>query len=93
MQRIPEPKGNVVLTDLEKSGKGVVLATGPGKWMETEEGEWWRRPMTVHAGDLVYFTPRWNDAEGLGYQLGPDEVLIYEADVLAVLHHANIAHA
>jgi co-chaperonin GroES (HSP10) len=77
-------EGLIRLTDAEKSGKGVVLSTGPGKWLENENGDWWRRPVGIKPGDIIRFTGRWDDADGLALSamLGiPDVALITEGDI------------
>jgi co-chaperonin GroES (HSP10) len=83
VQRLTPPS-LVALTDGDKSGKGVVLSTGPGKWMETSDGYPYRRPMQVKPGDVIRFTARWDDAEGAGLseKFGiPDLALITEGDI------------
>ena len=71
IQRLDEPS-SILLTDQPKSIKGLVLAVGPGKWIE---GTWWhfltgerwrwidghREPVTVQPGQIVAFNSRWND--------------------------------
>src|SRR5438128_11710242 len=46
IQRIEDvPRGTILLTDRSKSIKGLVLAVGPGKWIE---GTWWKtRPRFI----------------------------------------------
>jgi co-chaperonin GroES (HSP10) len=95
LQRLPDEQGLIRLTDAERSGKGVVLSTGPGKWMENENGDWWRRPLAVRPGDIVRFTARWNDLEGtaLSEMIDvPDAVLIQEADIWWVEHHNQVCN-
>jgi co-chaperonin GroES (HSP10) len=62
-----------------KSGRGVVLATGPGKYLYMESGKKVRRPMGVKQGDVVTFGARWDDLEG---KLGDGFALIMEDDIL-----------
>ena len=72
IQRIEEP-GDILLTDRSKSIKGLVLAVGPGKWIE---GTWWyfyqptprwewipghREQLAVKSGMKVLFNSKWND--------------------------------
>lgn len=72
------PRETVLLTDKDsgngpRMAKGVVLAVGPGKWIE---GTWWhfshpqsrwewipghREHMEVKVGQEVMFNSRWND--------------------------------
>lgn len=69
----------ITLTDNPKSGngpilrEGIVLATGPGRWIpgtwwhfSKPEPHWdwidgWREPLEVKPGDVVLFNARWND--------------------------------
>lgn len=67
-----------------KSGRGVVLATGPGKYLYAENGKKVRRPMGVKPGDIVTFGARWDDLEG---KLGDGFALIMEDDIL---HKENV---
>lgn len=64
----------------EKSTKGVVLATGPGKVIDYENGKKVRRPMGVKVGDVIEFG-KWDDLEG---HLGGDFALCQEDDVRVV---------
>lgn len=72
IQRVEEPSG-LLLPDRSKSIKGLVLAVGPGKWIE---GTWWqfqkptqrwewipghRQELVVKPGDKVLFNSKWND--------------------------------
>lgn len=69
IQRIEEPT-TILLTDRERSIKGVILAVGLGRW---EPGTWWkikgqwewleghREPMSVKTGQTVLFSSKYND--------------------------------
>ncbi len=71
IRRIEEPT-SISITDKPKGIKGIVLATGPGKWIP---GEWWflrskkkwewfpghRQHPEVKHGMSVLFNSKWND--------------------------------
>jgi co-chaperonin GroES (HSP10) len=63
----------------QKSGRGVVLATGPGKFLYLKDKKKVRRPMGVKPGEVVVFGAQWDDLEG---KLGDGYALIQEDDVL-----------
>jgi co-chaperonin GroES (HSP10) len=60
IRRLEEPSP-VTLTDQPKGIKGVVLAVGPGKWIEGINGGMVRRKPEVKPGDVVLFNSKWND--------------------------------
>lgn len=65
----------------EKSKRGVVVAVGGGKY--GDEGD--LIPMTVKAGDKVYFNAGWDNE----VKLPGDEseyFLVHESDILAVIN-------
>lgn len=102
IQREVQPQtGAIVRPEVASSKgiKGVVLATGPGKWIE---GEWWkikgkwewiegyRQELVVKSGMKVYFNSRWNDLTKNhedDHLLGADESLhlVQEADVFGII--------
>lgn len=64
----------------EKSKKGVVVAVGPGKYGDEAD----LIPMTVKAGDRVFFNSGWDNE----VQIDGDDAeyfLIHESDILAVI--------
>jgi len=97
IRRIEEQKSNLILTDADKSMKGIVLKVGEGKWIE---GTWWKirerwewidgyhARMEVKPGDFVYFNSKWNDFAEDHYDnlpIGAEKGLhlVQEADILA----------
>lgn len=78
-------KGSIILpetVDKERSEKGKVIATGPGKWISSPAGEGKRIPVQVKKGDTVLFTkysPNEVKVDGKEY------LVIKEEDILAVL--------
>ena len=65
---LEEPaKDSVVLTDKQPliggMRKALVLKCGPGKLVDGGKKGWWRRPMSVKPGQVVYIG-NWVDLEG-----------------------------
>lgn len=60
IRRIPDQQesGILYIPDIaqQKSHRGVVVATGPGKWVKGVNGDMVRRPVEVKAGDVVRFS-------------------------------------
>lgn len=83
--REEKKKGGIILPDTvdkERSERGKVIATGPGKWVNLSTGESKRIPVEVKKGQIVLFK-----------KYSPDEVkidekeylIVREEDILAVL--------
>ncbi len=90
IERIEEPqRGALVVPDIAKSKsiKGKVLAVGPGKWVEGENGEQVRQRCEVLIGDIVYFNSKWSDLAGSHYAEDQLHIrgmhLVMEADIFA----------
>jgi co-chaperonin GroES (HSP10) len=61
IRRLEEPDSLITLTDKPKGIKGVILAVGPGKWIEGINGGMVRKKPEVKTGDIVLFNSKWND--------------------------------
>lgn len=68
-----EEDSPITLTDRPKGIKGVILAVGPGEWIEGINGGQVRKRMEVKPGDIVLFNSKWNDfAAGENVGTGAD---------------------
>lgn len=80
VRRIPDQleSGILYIPDIAqgKSHRGVVVATGPGKWVEGVNGGKVRRPVDVKPGDIIKFSL--NDWESFS----EDSLIIEEADIM-----------
>jgi co-chaperonin GroES (HSP10) len=99
-----EQIGSIYLPDSarERSCKGVVIATGPGKWHEAtwwkvkEKWEWcdgWREQMDVRPGQTVLFSSKWNDLAAdydKELPIGSDASLhlVRQADIIGIIPDA-----
>ena len=107
IQRIGDVEriGSIYLPDSarERSYKGIVIATGPGRYHEATwwkiKGKWewldgWREKMEVKPGQLVLFNSKWNDladdhtAENLPVGTDPRLHLVQEMDIVGILPDA-----
>ena len=61
IRRIEESDSPITLTDKPKGIKGVILAVGPGKWIEGINGGMVRKCLDVKPGMVVLFNSKWND--------------------------------
>ena len=80
MEAESKTAGGIVLPDTakEKPQRGKVVATGPGKMLDSGE----RSPMGVKKGDIVLY------AKYAGTEVevdGKDLVVLREADILAIV--------
>lgn len=69
IQRIEDPPGLILLTDRPKSIKGLVLAVGPGKWIE---GTWWcfhDLEWQTDGGEMKAWRQRWEWIPGYRQQM------------------------
>jgi chaperonin GroES len=80
---IKSPAGIIIpdTASKEKSKQGIVIAVGSGRF--GDEGD--RIPMTVKAGDKVYFNAGWDNE----IKMPGDDTeyfLVHESDILAVIN-------
>ena len=80
---IKSPAGIIIpdTASKEKSKRGVIVAVGPGKY--GDEGD--LIPMTVKAGDKVFFNAGWDNE----IKMPGDDAeyfLVHESDILAVIN-------
>ncbi|MFZ2886205.1 MAG: co-chaperone GroES [Minisyncoccia bacterium] len=80
---VKSPAGIIIpdTASKEKSKRGVIVAIGPGKF--GDEGD--LIPMTVKAGDKVFFNAGWDNE----VKLPGDEseyFLVHESDILAIIN-------
>lgn len=80
VRRIPDHKESALLylpqIAQEKSHRGIVIAAGPGKWVEGVNPGLVRRPVDVKPGDIVRFSL--NDWESFD----SEHVIIQEGDII-----------
>ena len=62
---LPQPS-SIVIPDIAKTKgiTGIVVAIGPGKWIEGCNGGYVRQTPAVKVGDMVLFNSKWNDFAG-----------------------------
>lgn len=82
VERIAEDplSATIILPDSakDKSHRGVIVATGPGRWIEGINGGMVRQRLEVKAGDVVRFSlTDWESLDG-------EHVIIQEGDIFFV---------